>query len=42
VHPEVLINYNILNFDNGAELIDIGYNNVIHNRYNLLKGLHNL
>jgi len=35
VPPEVLINYNILNFDNGAELIDIGYNNVIHNRYNI-------
>ena len=35
VPPEVLSNYNILNFDNGVELIDIGYKNVIHNRYNI-------
>ena len=35
VPPEVLENYNILNFDNGAELIDIGYKNVIHKRYNI-------
>lgn len=33
VPPEVLIGYNILNFDNGQELIDIGYNNVIHKKY---------
>ena len=35
VPPEVLSNYNILNFDNGVELIDIGYKNVIHKRYNI-------
>ena len=35
VPPEVLSNYNILNFDNGAELIDIGYKNVVHNKYNI-------
>lgn len=35
VPPEVLTNYNILNFDNGAELIDIGYKNVVHKRYNI-------
>lgn len=35
VPPEVLTNYNILNFDNGVELIDIGYKNVIHKRYNI-------
>lgn len=33
VPPEVLSNYNMLNFDYGAELIDIGYKNVIHKRY---------
>ncbi len=33
VPPEVLTGYNILNFDNGQELIDIGYNNVIHKKY---------
>lgn len=33
VPPEVLKNYNILNFDNGEELIDIGYKNVIHKKY---------
>ena len=33
VPPEVLSGYNILNFDNGAELIDIGYKNVIHKKY---------
>lgn len=35
VSPSVLNNYNILNFDNGVELIDIGYNNVIHKKYNI-------
>jgi NTE family protein len=35
VPPEVLKGYNILNFDNGAELIDIGYKNVIHKKYNI-------
>lgn len=35
VPPEVLTNYNILNFDNGAELIDIGYKNVVHKKYNI-------
>jgi predicted patatin/cPLA2 family phospholipase len=33
VPPDVLTGYNILNFDNGKELIDIGYNNVIHKKY---------
>lgn len=33
VPPEVLKGYNILNFDKGEELIDIGYNNVIHKKY---------
>ena len=33
VPPEVLKGYNILNFDNGEELINIGYNNVIHKKY---------
>lgn len=33
VPPEVLNGYNILNFDNGEELIDIGYKNVIHKKY---------
>ncbi len=33
VPPNVLDGYNILNFDNGSELIDIGYNNVIHKKY---------
>ncbi len=33
VSPDVLLGYDILNFDNGKELIDIGYNNVIHKRY---------
>lgn len=35
VPSEVLKGYNILDFDKGAELIDIGYNNVIHKRYNI-------
>lgn len=33
VPPEVLKGYNILNFDKGSELIDIGYKNVVHKRY---------
>lgn len=33
VPPNVLNGYNILNFDNGHELINIGYNNVIHKKY---------
>ncbi len=35
VKPEVLEGYSILNFDNGEELINIGYNNVVHRRYNI-------
>lgn len=35
VPPDVLKGYNILNFDNGSELVDIGYNNVIHKRVNI-------
>ena len=33
VDPELLKGYSILNFDNGKELIDIGYNNVEHVKY---------
>jgi predicted acylesterase/phospholipase RssA len=34
--PSNLLNgYNILNFDKGEELVNIGYNNVIHNKYNI-------
>jgi len=33
VPPELLEGYNILNFDKGRELIDIGFNNVIHKKY---------
>jgi len=35
VPPEVLKGYNILNFDKGAELVDIGYKNMIHKRFSL-------
>ena len=35
VNPSVLEGYSILNFDNGAELIDIGYNNVQQKKYKL-------
>ena len=35
VDPDLLKGYNILNFDNGKELIDIGYNNVEHKKYKL-------
>lgn len=35
VPPEVLKGYNILNFDKGAELVDIGYSNIIHKRFNI-------
>ena len=35
VDPDLLKDYNILNFDNGKELIDIGYNNVEHKKYKL-------
>jgi len=35
VDPELLEGYNILNFDKGKELIDIGYNNVEHKKYKL-------
>jgi len=33
VPPEVLEGYSILNFDKGRELLDIGFNNVIHKKY---------
>lgn len=33
VPSEVLHGYNILDFDKGEELIDIGYTNVIHKKY---------
>ena len=35
VPPEVLKGYNIMNFDKGSELIDIGYKNMIHKRFSL-------
>lgn len=35
VPSEVLKGYNILNFNNCADLIDIGYKNVIHKKYNI-------
>jgi NTE family protein len=35
VPSEVLNGYNILDFDNGSELVDIGYKNVVHKRYNI-------
>jgi predicted patatin/cPLA2 family phospholipase len=35
VPAEVLNGYNILDFDKGEELIDIGYKNVVHKRYNI-------
>ena len=35
VAPDVLKGYNILNFDKGEELIDIGYKNMIHKRFSL-------
>ena len=35
VDPPLLEGYNILNFDNGKELIDIGYNNVQKKTYKL-------
>ena len=35
VPSEVLNGYNILNFDNGEELVDIGYKNVVSKRYNI-------
>jgi predicted patatin/cPLA2 family phospholipase len=35
VDPELLKGYNILNFDKGKELIEIGYNNVQHIKYKL-------
>jgi len=35
VPSDVLNNYNMLNFDKGEELINIGYNNVIYNKYHI-------
>jgi len=35
VPSSVLKGYNLLNFDNGEELIDIGYKNVLSKRYNI-------
>ena len=35
VPPDVLKGYNIMNFDKGAELIDIGYKNMIHKQFSL-------
>jgi len=35
VPSEVLNRYNVLDFDKGSELIDIGYKNVVSKRYNI-------
>ena len=35
VRPELLNGYNMLNFNTGAKLVDIGYNNVEHIKYKL-------
>lgn len=35
VPSELLNGYNILDFDTGVELIDIGYKNVVHKKYNI-------
>jgi hypothetical protein len=35
VPSDVLKNYNILNFDKGDELINIGYKNMIHRKYKI-------
>ena len=35
VKPEYLKGYNILDFENGAKLIDIGYNHIEHMKYKL-------
>lgn len=35
VPSEMLKNYNILNFDKGEELINIGYKNMIHRKYKI-------
>lgn len=35
VPPEVLKGFNILNFNRGEELVDIGYKNMVHKRVNL-------
>ena len=32
VNPILLDNYNMLNFDTGAKLINIGYNNMLHEK----------
>ena len=35
VRPELLTGYNMMNFNTGKELVDIGYNNVEHVKYKL-------
>lgn len=35
VPPDVLKGYNILNFNSGRELIDIGYKNMVHKKFSL-------
>ena len=35
VKPEFLADYNMMNFNHGKELVDIGYNNVEHIKYKL-------
>ena len=35
VPSEFLTGYNMLNFDKGEELIDIGYKNTVHKKYTI-------
>jgi len=35
VDSTALDGYNMLNFDKGAKLVEIGYNNVLHKKYKL-------
>jgi superfamily I DNA and/or RNA helicase len=35
VSPDFLKGYNILNFDKGRELLDIGYKNMLHKKYQI-------
>jgi hypothetical protein len=35
VDSSLLKNYNMLDFNSGKELIEIGYNNILNNKYKL-------
>ena len=35
VSGDVLLNYDMMDFNKGEKLIDIGYNNVLHKKYRL-------